>query len=336
MMRTSLINKLSLTALLLLNFSFGTCALAQDLLNDAGSEITLGDSANQFSETVNIISRSGKIFILSNSNQLLNKGDFITLSLKDGGPISRSVVAKTHEGQAGIKMLKVYSLSRWNKLRRGVVVNILKGDDSALFNIKKKEEVSQGDAKIDSEEDLFNDKALLNEDLTDFYKDNRLIKPDNIVTAGYNQLRFTDDYTSDTIAGNEFNFSWGYQFSDNYWVEGLYGRTQIDSYPDDGNQTIINNITARVKYTFKAPFYSYVMPYLGFKTVSVSSPDAGIALGQTAADLDRANKEQKTIDELERTNIILGVTVLKRLVPGWFLKADMGTDIFSLGFGIEF
>ena len=335
-MRTSLINKLSLTTLLLLSFGFGTCALAQDLLNDAGSDITLGDAANQFSETVNIISRSGKIFILSNSNQLLNKGDFITLSLKDGGPISRSVVAKTHEGQAGIKMLKVYSLSRWNKLRRGVVVNILKGDDSGLFNTKKKEDVGQGDAKIDSEEDLFNDKALLNEDLTEFYKDNRLIKPDNIVTAGYNQLTFTDDFTSDTIAGNQFNFSWGYQFSDNYWVEGLYGRTQIDSYPDAGNQTIINNITARVKYTFKAPFYSYVMPYLGFKTVSVSSPDAGIPLGQTAADLDRANKEQKTIDELERTNIIVGVTVLKRLVPGWFLKADMGTDIFSLGFGIEF
>jgi hypothetical protein len=335
-MKSSLINKLSLTLFLILNLGLSTCALSQDLLNDAGSDITLGDSANQFSETVNIISRSGKIFILSNSNQLLNKGDFITLSIKDGGPIARSVVAKTHEGQAGIKMLKVYSLTRWNTLRRGVVVNIIKGDDSALFGKKKTEEVTDDGSKIESEEDLFNDKALLNEDLTDFYSDNRLIKPDNIVTAGYNQLTFTDDFTGDTIAGNQFNFSWGYQFADNYWAEGLFGRTQIDAYPDDGNQTIVSNFTARLKYTFKAPFYSYVMPYIGFKTVSVSSPDAGVLLEDTAAARDQANKENQTIDELEKTNIILGVTVLKRLVPGWFLKVDAGTDIFSLGFGIEF
>lgn len=331
-----LLNKLPLFLLLFIIGTFTSPVKAQDLLDDAGSDITLGDSANQFSETVNIISRSGKIFILSNSNQLLNKGDFITLSIKDGGPIARSVVAKTHEGQAGIKMLKVYSLSRWNSLRKGIIVNILKGDDSILFNKKTKEEVVESDTKIDSEEDLFNDKAVLDEDLTSFYKDNRFIKPDNIVTAGYNQLTFTDDFTGDTIAGNQFNFSWGYQFADNYWAEALYGRTQIDAYPDDGNQTIINNITARLKYTFKAPFYSYVMPYIGFKTVSVSSPDAGVALGQTAADLDRANKEQKTIDELEKTNLVIGVTVLKRLVPGWFLKADLGTDIVSIGFGIEF
>ena len=112
MRNSPFINKLPLIIILASFLGFNHHIHAQDLLNDAGSDITLGDSANQFSETVNIISRSGKIFILSNSNQLLSKGDFITLSIKDGGPIARSVVAKTHEGQAGIKMLKVYSLAR--------------------------------------------------------------------------------------------------------------------------------------------------------------------------------------------------------------------------------
>jgi len=27
---------------------------------------------------------------------------------------------------------------------------------------------------------------------------------------------------------------------------------------------------------------------------------------------------------------------MRRLVPGWFIKADLGTDILQLGFAIEF
>lgn len=326
----------SLLATLILFITFANTALAQNLLDDLNSDISLGDNAVQFSETINIISRSGKIFILTNGNQLLNKGDFITFSIKDGAPVARAVVAKNHEGQAGIKILKVYSLSRWKSIRKGSVVDILKGDDSKLFVKKSKKKTDEESPKIDSEEDLFNETALVDEDLSDFYKDNRLIKPDSVVSAAYNQLTFTDDFTGDTIAGNQFNFAWAYQFSDNIWVEGLYGRTQIDGYPDTGNQTIINNFTARLKYTFKAPFYSYVKPYVGFKTVSVSSPDAGVLLGDTAADQLRADAETKTIDDLETTTIAVGATVLKRLVPGWFFKADLGTDIFGIGFAIEF
>lgn len=332
-------NKSILSKLFLFIFViYAPHSISQDLLNDVESDISLGDTDTIFSETINIISRSGKIFIMSNGNQLLSKGDFITLSVKDDGPVARAVVAKTYDGNAGIKILKVYSLARWAKLRKGLAIDIKRGDDSSLFGSKKKAELDEvkEDARIVGEEDLFNEKNLIEEDLGDFYKDNRLIKPDNIITGGYNQLSFVDEVTTDTITGHQFNFSWGYQFSDNYWVEGLFGNTQIDDFPVRSSQTIVNNYTLRFKYTIKAPLYSYVMPYIGVQTIDVSSPDAGIPENNSSSAQETADKEQQTIDELEKTTPVIGVTVLRRLVPGWFLKLDLGTDIVSVGFGIEF
>lgn len=314
---------------------------AQDLLDDVSSNITKGDSATGelFTENINIISRSGKIFILSNSNQLLNKGDFITMSIKGNGPVARAVVAKIHEGQAGIKILKVYSLTRWNGLYKGSPVDILKGDDSGLFNTSKKTaEKKEDNSKIESEEDLFNEKSLVNEDISDFYTDNRIIKPDNIVTIAYNQFRFIEKNENETIAANQFNIAWAYQFSDNYWAEGLFGIANASGYPVSGTQTLINNFTARLKYSIKAPLYSYVFPYIGFQTIKVNSPDAGQTDNNTTQ--TQADNELKTIADIEKTHIILGVTVLRRLVPGWFVKADIGSDfgttILNIGFGIEF
>jgi len=306
-------------------------------LDNQESNLVLGDASGLFTETIKIISRSGKIFILSNSNQLLNKGDFITILLKDSGPVARAVVGKTHEETAGVKILKVYSLRRWGLMGKNLDVQIKKGDDSDLF-VAKKDKATESEAapKIDGEEDLFNDTSLVKEDLDGFYKDNRLIKPNNIVAAGWNQFRFANDLTGDTEAHNQWNFAWGYQFSDNYWVEGLYGRIQIDGLPDEGSQTIINNFTVRAKYTFKAPLYSYFMPYIGFQTYSVSSPNSGVQTGTDDASRIQAEKEVALINKLQISQLVFGVSVLRRLVPGWFLKADVGNDIMSVGFAIEF
>jgi hypothetical protein len=315
--------------------SFAYNVYSQSLMEDMSTAITPGESKASFSEVINIISRSGKIFILSNSNQILGKGDFITLSLKSDGPVARAIVAKTEDAQAGIKIVKVYSLSRWKKLSKGTTVDIIKGDDSFLFAPKKATEntAESSTPSIDSEEDLFNEETMLNDTISEFNRSNRYIKPDNIVTAAYNQFRFNNKVTGDVMAGNQFSFTWGYQFSDNYWIEGLYGRTQVDGFPDQASASVIHNITARIKYTFKAPFYSYVMPYAGFQTISVSGPDIGTVID---GDTLRAQLETETKNDIEKTQIILGATLLKRLVPGWFFKADIGTDILSIGFGIEF
>ena len=320
-------------------FILALCGYAhgQDLLDDATSSFSSGDSAEQFTEKIDIISRSGKIFIVTNNNQLLSKGDFITMSLRDQGPVARAVVAKNHKGRAGIKVLKVYSLQRWGKLARGTDVDILRGDDSILFKPKKEKKSPEEEATIAGEEDLFNDTGLIEEDdLGDFYTDNRLIKPDNMVSIGYAQFSFVNDADSDgdTLVNNQFNYSYAYQFSDNYWVEGLYGRTQVDGFPRTGEQTVINNFTARLKYTIKAPLFSYFLPYLGFQTFSVSSPSAGIV--GDGVDEATAALEEQVVNELEKTQLVFGFTFLRRLVPGWFFKADVGNDIFSAGFAIEF
>ena len=294
---------------------------------------------NKFSEVLLTISRSGKIFIVSNNNQMLNKGDFITIAIKGGKPIARAIVAKNSGEQTGIKVIRVYSLQRWSQIKKGMDLDILKGDDSAFFVTKKKVEENKVE-KIETEEDLFSEEELAaEEDLSGFYKDSRLIKPDNVISAGWDQFELKNDLGDDVIteSHNQFNYSWAYQFADNYWVEGLYGRTLIDDLPSTGSQTLINNFTIRAKYTFKAPLYSYIMPYIGFQSYQVDSPNAGIVEDNTSTeDQEQAQKEVDLINRLKQNNIVFGATILKRLVPGWFVKADLGTDLMSLGIAIEF
>lgn len=303
---------------------------AQSLVEEISSPVLLGESAEIFTETIRIISRSQKIFILTNTNQMLNKGDFITLLLNQKGPVARALVGKTHDGSAGIKILKVYSLKRWQLMRKGQDVQILKGDDSHLFVEKKAKEPEEPKEEINSEEDLYDIDLKAEEDLNFFTKDNRYIKPDNLVGVGYSQLSFKNNLNVETQTEQhtQLNFSWGFQFSDNYWVEGLYGRTLISDFPATGAQTLINNFTLRLKYTFKLPLYSYLMPYVGFQIYDVSSPDAGIG--------DNAEKENQLIDDLGEDQAAFGITLLRRLVPGWFIKADLGNDILSIGAAIEF
>ena len=318
--------------------SMGHAALSQDLIADATNDFESG-TVEQFTESINIISKSGKIFILSNANQQMSMGDFVTLSLREQGPVARAVVGKKHKDQVGIKVLKVYSLSRWGRLARGVNVDILRGDDAVLFRPKKKKKNSDelNADKILSEEDLFNEKAIVEEELGGFQTDSRHIKPDNVVSIAYSQFSFVDDISGDRLVNNQFNYSWAFQFADNYWVEGLYGRAEARDFPRTSELTIINNFTVRLKYTLKAPLYSYLIPYIGFQTFSVSSPNAGIPLDASdPTEVARANQEKQIIDELEKTGVVLGVTLLRRLVPGWFLKVDLGNDIFGAGFAIEF
>ena len=73
------------------------------------------------------------------------------------------------------------------------------------------------------------------------------------------------------------------------------------------------------------------MPYDGVQINSVSSPDAGTT---GVASVDDA--ENAAVEDLEETQFAAGVTILRRLVPGWFLSINLGTDQISGGFSIEF
>jgi len=305
---------------------------SQDLIDDISEQMSVGDSRDMFTETIRIIGRSKRVFILTNTNQMLNKGDFITLVMNERDAVARAVVGKNHNDLVGIKILKVYSLKRWAMIRKDIDIKILKGDDSWLFKkiIEKKEVVDDG-SKINSEEDLYDDTTFIDKDLDMFGKDNRLIKPDNIVSAAFARYTINNELSGDTEVYNQYSAGWAYQFSDNFWVEGQYSRILMSNVPASGAQTLINDLTFRLKYTFAAPLYSYFMPYIGYQIHSALSPNAG-----DVGDAALAEKEEIFVEELNKRQFIAGVTILKRLVPGWFLKADLGIDTFNIGFAIEF
>ena len=309
-----------------------TPVFSQSLVEDANLALPSGVGENVFNETIKIISGSKKIFIITNNNQQLTPGDFISIAL-DNNLAARALVAKTHQGQVGIKILKIYSLAQWSKLRRDLDVQIIRGDDSQ-FGKKQEPKPEEGTAaRIRSEEDLFTADVVVEDEVGVFDENkNRHIKPDNLValTGAFFDAAEVES-RGGTVRTTEFGISWAYQFSDNYFIEGLYGRALLDNYPGDGSQTLVNHLTARLKYNFKGPLYTFFMPYLGFHTYSVSSPDAGKTLHE------QTNQEQlDAISELEKSGPVFGITVLRRLVPGWFIKADVGSDIVNVGFAIEF
>lgn len=305
---------------------------AQSLVDDANLSMAADGSGGTFAETIKIISASKKIFILTNNNQQLGPGDFISLAL-DNKLAARAVVAKNHQGQVGIKILKIYSVAQWSKLRRDLEVQIVKGDDSA-FGKKAEVKTEEGTlTKIKSEEDLFTGDVVADDDLGVLDENkNRHIKPDNVVAISGSYFSANEiESRGGTIKSPMFGLSWAYQFTDNYFVEGVYGRSLIDNYPADGTQTLVNQLTARLKYNIKGPAYTFFMPYLGFQSYTISSPDAG--KGTSAS---QNEEELAVINDLKKSGPVFGVTILRRLVPGWFIKADLGSDILNVGFAIEF
>ncbi len=316
---------------MLLNFQ--SLVWAQSLVEDANVATSSQNGENVFNETIKIISSSKKIFILTNSNQRLNPGDFVSLALNDN-LAARALVAKNHQGQVGIKILKIYSLAQWGKLRRDLEVQVIKGDDTA-FGKKPVVEAPPQDAisKIKSEEDLYTGDVVVEDELETF-DDNksRHIKPDNVVGV-FGSFFDVDEVSSKggKARATQVGATWAFQFTDNYFAEGVYGRAMFNSYPGDGAQTLVNQIIGRVKYNIKGPLYTFFMPYLGYQTISVSSPDAGDLEGNEGIE------EEDAIDKIKKkSGPIFGVTVLRRLVPGWFIKADVGSDLVNVGFAIEF
>ena len=315
---------LFLTLLFLTSRSF-----AQTLVEEAKAPLAAEATEGAFAETIKIISASKKIFVLTNNNQQLGQGDFISLAL-DNKLAARAVVAKNYDGQTGIKILKIYSLAQWARLRKGQEVQVIRGDDSMFGKkvVETKVTPTEEAPKIKSEEDLFNEKVTVDDgEFDDGSKRN--IKPDNVISLGLGFLS-AKDIENQEARSTQFSGAWAYQFTDNWFAEFVYARSQLEDYPAKSAQTVVNNVVGRLKYNFKAPLYSFIMPYIGFRsqTVSSNAGETGVAATDAA--------ELEVVDELKKTGPAFGVTLLRRLVPGWFVKADLGTDVLSLGVAIEF
>ena len=304
---------------------------AQSLLTEisSGDPVLSDQGANFFQEKVEIISRSGKVFILTNSNKNLGPGDFITMTFGQERPIARAVVAKNHNGLSGIKVMKVYSLANWNQLAKGKSIQIIKGDDSFLFAPKVEKKEDEEVVKIDGEKDLYDQGKLLEGDSDLLDVETRNIRTDNIISATFGQETVKNSVTNSSERSLLLNFGWSYQFLDNVWADVTYTRLSLENFPATSTQTLINSFGFRVKYSYSLPFYSYILPYVGYEINSVSSPNAG-------DDPTTVDEERKLVEDLGEDIPVFGVTFLKRLVPGWFFAANLGNDQITAGIAIEF
>ena len=73
---------------------------------------------------------------------------------------------------------------------------------------------------------------------------------------------------------------------------------------------------------------------MGYQILGPSSPGAGEE-DPDNPDID-LEAELNRLEDLKKSSVVFGITVLKRLVPGWFIRGDLGSDILGAGFGLEF
>jgi len=273
-------------------------------------------------ERIEKIGASRTVYILSNSNSSFAKGDFISLVLGDN-LVNRAIVAKVSSGSAGIKIIKTYSPEMSSALRPGSQVRIIRGDDSYFSNLKKKSKSISEKSLIDDEDDLFNDTTLLSDDVSLKENSKRLIRTDSLFFAMGSSLPSVNN-TGGSTRYNMYGASYSYQFKDNFWVEGYYSFTGLKNFPSTGKSSDLNVVSGRLKYTVKLPSYTFLQPYIGFIISRVSTA------------LETNSIESDAITRANTVKPAIGVTILRRLVPGWFVRGDLGTDLFALGFGLEF
>lgn len=283
-------------------------------------------------EKVLRISPTKRVLLITNDNQSYFEGDYLTL-LTDYKHIVRTLCAKLRDGVCGIKLVKIYNLELWDRLKTGMEVQVLRGDDSYFTQPRQASSTDEGPEKIQNEEDLYNDTTLLiDDDVLIEENKNREIKTDNIIGVNYGLIQGVDN-AGESHQYGMFSAHWSYQILDNLWFEALYGETLVAGFPGVNIDTRFRSMIGRVKYTIPAPFYSYIMPYVGYQNISASSPDAGTKDLQINNDPDN---ELELLELMKKTGPIFGISIYKRLVPGWFLKADLGTDTISAGLSLEF
>ena len=249
---------------------------------------------------------------------------------------ARGIVAKTKNNYAGIKIVKINSWSHWQKLLPGANVQIITGDDSKFKSASDKKDAEQSEdaSLIQNDNDLYNDVVIEDEVLEVNENKNRHLKQDNLLTINYGQVRSLDQNNAN-VGYQQFILSYGYQIRDNLWIEANYGQNIIRDFPSTGIDTTLRQISGKLKYTFKIPFYSYVQPYVGFLAASGNSPQAGIdPTGNTSqTELDN---ETKLVDALTKNEVIFGATIVRHLAPGWYARVDIGSDAISEDLDLSF
>ena len=314
-----------------------------DDVEEANSSTLEVVGAELFNEKILRMSADRKVLILSNSNDNLHPGDYYSILLGNQ-LVTRGIVAKEVKEKTllGTKLYKIYSLSRFDLLKSGMTVQVIKGDDS-YFKLKKKEkeeeklanELESGPKdRIMNEDDLFNDETLLSDGAELDERSNRLIKTDNILGGGWGQLS-ANNGRGESAAFYQWSLNWAYQLADNFWGEAVYATSTMSDFPNGGVTTSVTSLVFRLKYAIQAPFDAYIFPYVGYESTQADCPGAG-EKGDSDLKDEELQAELDAVNNINNNGIILGFSLLKRLAPGWFAKADVGMDMLSIGVALEF
>ncbi|MFI5390956.1 MAG: hypothetical protein ACHQYQ_06300, partial [Bacteriovoracales bacterium] len=275
-------------------------------------------------EKIEKISPTKRIFILSNENNSFNMGDFISLFIKNK-PVARAIVAKSKDNIAGIKILKIYSQPEFDALVQGAEVQIVRGDDSSYFK-KEKEETK--------ETDLYEKTGVVEDELKeDETKKNFVIESASMLNVSLGSVEGIN-LAGKSARYSQLNGQFSWQFTRNFFVSILYGQNTITDFPNFGLDTSLYNITARVKWTANIFWGLVVQPYAGYQVLIADSPGAGQDSGGTISQ-PQLNYESALVNKLEDSKFIFGLSVLVRIVPGWYVQLDAGTDILNAGISVE-
>ena len=330
-----IVRYLSIFIIILYTTGFSFAQSSVEELDNINQE--LPDEISLSEERIIQKSLNNKIYILTTQSQSFARGDFISL-LIDNKLVARFLVAKILNAKAGIKLTKVYSQNLISLLGEGRKVQVLRGDDSYFLQLlansqKPKEE--DDDFKIKDEEDLFDESTFLEGDLdTKQTNPKRAISQDNLGSVFVNFFAGLDT-SGNTQRYTHAHGTWGYQIHDNVWTELGFGRGQHKGFPASDIETTVDTFSVGMKYAFKTPLYTITMPYVSYNVLRVSSPCAGKTSGCDTIDSSKKN-EITLLEDLGTNQIAFGVTILKRLVPGWFVRLDLGTDKLAGGLSLEF
>ncbi len=318
---------LTLSALLVL---FSCSAWSQGLVAD----FSKSGNYQGWQEQIKIIAPSRKILILSNKAQILTQGDFITL-VYGQSKVIRALVVKTTEDRVGIKVVKIYDEGLWQQSRVGDSFSIIRGDDSYFSKSSKTEKETsvdsfefREDAEIDLEDEDFIRKQWGG--LSDRGKRN--FDGNHLLSFGWGTFQSLNR-EGDTATYNQWILNWSYQFKTDYFIETGVSTAPLKKFPAVDLNSQIIQLTLTAKMNFKLPAFFFLQPYAGF-VVSKIQHSAGEPDGvSTPAQL---NRELELIEDAERIRPAVGVSLYRRLVPGWLARADLGTNTQSLHLTLEF
>ncbi len=315
--------------LLLSIISYGSQAqnIIDDLQDNGPTEPSVSDGLGQFSEEVILKSRNRRILILTNQNKSLKQGDFISLFVNDQ-KIARAIVAKNRDTKVAIKIINTFSDSFDSYTKRGSDLVIVRGDDSAFTSQEKESLTSLEDSEL-FQSDLF---GAEDESKKPSLQENHLIT----LAIGMHQsinLEKDKEFYLHGIASYALNAAGP------FWIEGLYGFSNMQKFPANNISAHLHGVGARIKFNLNLPWHTYFMPYAGVHFAYILSPNTEeppTSLPVTDPDVIQYNKEVDLITEGIKMQLAAGFTLHKRFVPGWFFTLNGGIDLIYVGVTIGF